>query len=234
MLILLGNDISENPRPFDNEISIFHLNIRSIRHKLDYVEALALGSSIVCITESHLKRREDLEFENSEMIWVEIEFPNYKVLLCVVYRFPGATQSFCQNFEYSIEEAFNYTTNVIITGDLNIDLLVENNNSLSNIIKVFYLQNVIHEPTRINQNTGNGTLLDPVLISADCNVTFSEVIDVCREKSDHNATKISFQIPNYLQKTYQRTLWMYKNADFEKFNKLIRQFNWEESFFYIS
>jgi hypothetical protein len=85
------------------------------------VEALALCSSIVCITESHLddtvlsrdiqiqgyhedilrkdrncfgggvlvyisetlkvKRRDDLEFENSEMIWVEIEFPNYKVLL---------------------------------------------------------------------------------------------------------------------------------------------------------
>jgi hypothetical protein len=270
MLILLGNDISENPGPFDNEISIFHLNIRNIRHKLDYVEALALGSSIVCITESHLddtvlsrdiqiqgyhdnilrkdrncfgggvlvyisktlkvKRRDDLEFENSEMIWVEIEFPNYKVLFCVVYRSPGATQSLWQNFEYSIEEAFNYTTNVIITGDLNIDLLVENNNSLSNIINVFYLQNVLHEPTRINQNTGNGTLLDPVLISADCNVTFSEVIDVCREKSDHNATKSSLQIPNYLQKTYQRTIWMYKNADFEKVNKLIRQFNWEESF----
>jgi hypothetical protein len=46
-----------------------------------------------------------LEFENSEMIWVEIEFPSYKVLLCVVYRSPGATQSFWQNFEYSIEEA---------------------------------------------------------------------------------------------------------------------------------
>jgi hypothetical protein len=59
------------------------------------------------------------------------------------------------------------------------------------------------------------------LISADCNVNFSEVIDVCREKSDHNATKISLQIPNYLQKTYQRTIWMYKNEDFEKFDKLI-------------
>ena len=79
--------------------------------------------------------------------------------------------------------------------------------------------------------TGNGTLLDPVLISAECNVTFSEVIDVCREKSDHNATKISLQISNYLQKTYQRTIWMYKNANFEKFNKLIRQFNREESRF---
>jgi hypothetical protein len=40
-------------------------------------------------------------------------------------------------------------------------------NSSSNII------NVIHEPTGINQNTGNGTLLDPVLISTDCNVTKS-------------------------------------------------------------
>jgi hypothetical protein len=43
-------------------------------------------------------------------------------------------------------------------------------------------------------------LLDPVLISADCNITFSEVIDICREKSDHNATKISLQIPNYPQR----------------------------------
>ena len=66
--------------------------------------------------------------------------------------------------------------------------------------QIWHLQNVLHEPTRIYQNTGNGTLLDPVLISADCNVTFSEVIDACREKSDHNATKISLQIPNYLQK----------------------------------
>jgi hypothetical protein len=53
MTKLLGNDIPENPGPFDNEISIFHLNIRSIRHKLDYVEALALGSSIVGFQEYH-------------------------------------------------------------------------------------------------------------------------------------------------------------------------------------
>jgi hypothetical protein len=48
------------------------------------------------------------------MIWVEIEFPNYKVLLCVVYRSPGATQSVLQNFEYSIEEAFNTSEKVTL------------------------------------------------------------------------------------------------------------------------
>ena len=77
---------------------------------------------------------------------------------------------------------------------------------------------MIHEPTRIYQNTGNGTLLDPVLISADCNVTFSEVIDVCREKSDHNATKISLQIPNYLQK---RTSEQYGCIRMQTLNNLI-------------
>jgi hypothetical protein len=40
------------------------------------------------------------------------------------------------------------------------------------------------------------------LISAECNVTFSEVIDVCREKSDHNATKISLQIQITYKKSY--------------------------------
>ena len=45
------------------------------------------------------------------MIWVEIEFSNYKILLCVVYRSPGATHPFWQNVEYSIEEAFIYTSN---------------------------------------------------------------------------------------------------------------------------
>jgi hypothetical protein len=119
------------------------------------IETVFSGGVLVYISETlKVKRREDLEIENSEMIWVEIEFSNYKILLCMVYRSPGATNLFWQNFEYSIKEAFNYTSNVIITGDLNVDLFIENNtgNSLSNIINVFYLQNVIHEHTRIKKS----------------------------------------------------------------------------------
>jgi hypothetical protein len=45
------------------------------------------GEVLVYISETlKVKRREDLEFENSEMIWVEIELPNNKIVLCVVYR----------------------------------------------------------------------------------------------------------------------------------------------------
>ena len=53
----------------------------------------------------------------------------------------------------------NYTSNIIINGDLNVDLLRENNNKLLEIISAFNLTNVIKEPTR------NGALLDPFLVS---------------------------------------------------------------------
>jgi hypothetical protein len=48
---------------------------------------------------------------------------------------------------------------IIINGDLNVDLLRENNNKLLEIIPEFNLTNVIKEPTR------NGALLDPILVS---------------------------------------------------------------------
>jgi hypothetical protein len=51
----------------------------------------------------------------------------------------------------------NYTSNIIINGDLNVDLLRVNNNKLLEIISEFNLTNVIKEPTR------NGALLDPIL-----------------------------------------------------------------------
>ena len=57
-IILLSNDISENPGPEINEtafggLTIFHLNIRSIRNKIDSILHL-LDHDILCFTETHL------------------------------------------------------------------------------------------------------------------------------------------------------------------------------------
>jgi hypothetical protein len=114
ILILLDNDIAENRGPFSDEISIFHVNARSVRKKLDYIESVGFDSSLICITESHLddkvldddikldgyynkpfrkdrncfgggvlvyvsttlkvKRRVDLEYDNHEFIWLQLDF----------------------------------------------------------------------------------------------------------------------------------------------------------------
>ena len=100
----------------------------------------------------------------------------------------------------------NYTSNIIINGDLNVDLLRENNNKLLEIISELNLTNVIKEPTR------NGALLDPILVSNLDIVIYSEVISVNRDISDHDATLINIKIPCLLKRSYMRKVWLYRKS----------------------
>jgi hypothetical protein len=54
LLLVFGNDVHPSPGPHDYELYIYHLNARSVRNKLSYVEDIASESSIICVTESHL------------------------------------------------------------------------------------------------------------------------------------------------------------------------------------
>ena len=54
LLLILDNDIHQNPGPKEYELSVFHLNARSVRNKLSYLEDIASEPSIICVTESHL------------------------------------------------------------------------------------------------------------------------------------------------------------------------------------
>ena len=59
LLLLLSGDVELNPGPdFDTNddlgaLSLIHLNIRSIRHKLDYIFKTLSDYGILCFTESH-------------------------------------------------------------------------------------------------------------------------------------------------------------------------------------
>ena len=117
-----------------------------------------------------------------------------------------------------ISNTLSNTSIDVITGDMNVDLSFERKHVLVDILNGYNLVNVITEPTRVNVTTGNPTLLDQVLISGDCNCPFSEVIDINRDISDHNAAKVYIKIPNYVQQSYQRTIRLKKSADFDKFN----------------
>jgi len=41
LLLILDNDIHQNPGPHEYEFSVFHLNARSVRNKLSYLEDIA-------------------------------------------------------------------------------------------------------------------------------------------------------------------------------------------------
>ena len=118
---------------------------------------LQLGGVLVYIAyELKVIHRDDLEFPNGELIFLEVCFPRFKLLLCAVYRTQGATNPFWEHFQISIEQALNYTPNIVITGDLNVNLLSENKNILKDIIEIYNIPNYINEAMRYDVN-GNSS-----------------------------------------------------------------------------
>jgi hypothetical protein len=139
-----------------------------------------------------------------------------------------------ENFEYSIEQAMNYTSNIIINGDLNVDLLRENNKLLEIItvhvrilkFRIITSYQIISPEAKFKSYLGftqiscdvytrtpppktitrNGALLDPILVSNLDIVIDSEVISVNRDISDHDATLINIQIPCLLKRSYMRKI----------------------------
>jgi hypothetical protein len=68
--------------------------------------------------------------------------------------------------------------------------------------------------------------LDPILFSDELETTFSDVIQVDRIKSDHDATIAFFPIPYDLQTNYKRDVWLYKHGNYDGLNSEIDQFDW--------
>ena len=66
----------------------------------------------------------------------------------------------------------------------------------------------------------------PVLVSDNCNVLQSYVIQIDRKYSDHEATIVYLKVLLKSTSTYKRLVWDYRNADFETCNECISSFNW--------
>ena len=175
------------------------------------------------------KRRLDLEVPDLESVWVELCLPSSKFLICCVYRPPNSNEYFWERFQQSIEKAYDESQQILIAGDLNTDLLeVSYRHSLPRLLTQYNLINVISEPTRIS-NTRN-SLLDVILMNSDLNCISSSVLDIERVMSDHNACTASFGISVRLSNSFKRTVWLYKHADFDKFNDSLTAIDWNSLF----
>ena len=120
--------------------------------------------------------------------------------------------------------ALDYSSHVILTGDINIDFTNLTNVQLRDCLALFDLTNVIDEPTRITDYSSS--FIDPILVSDACSVLNSGVIPVENAISDHKAIDVSIKAPVYIKTAYYREVWIYKNADYPTLNNLIRDFDW--------
>ena len=111
------------------------------------------------------KRRKDLENNRFETIWIEVNLKSKILLICSFYRsdFNTTQTEFIKELQSSIELALDYTPNVVLTVDININFINLVNCELRDYLNLFYLTNVINEPTRVVGNSP--TFIDPVLVN---------------------------------------------------------------------
>ena len=166
-----------------------------------------------------------------ESQWVTIKYPNSRtILIGNIYRPP---QGNIDKFNQVLEEFFNKLDlrkfEILLMGDMNIDLLDKNNEAgkkLVNLIKPYGLCQFIKEPTRYSTN--KNSLLDIFVTNSNfiyksgvsnINLSDHQMILVTRKKVKTSKQKCSFIGRSYRYYKKNEFQDMITNADWSEYNK---------------
>ena len=118
---------------------------------------------------------------NIECIWLQMSFKGSKPLVVgFLYRNPEERNEWFDRFELMMEEVYNYSLDVILLGDFNIDLL-KPHNTWKQTYDLCNLSQLITEPTRVSSK--HKTLIDHIYMSNPN--TAIEISVPCYGLSDH-------------------------------------------------
>ena len=180
----------------------------------------------------NMKKRDDLKQPNIEMLWNELTFKNYKVLVGVCYRPPNSSANEIDSFITALENVFNTIvghnkTILVLLGDFNdrCKNWVDDHSSSELGVKLVTLLNNFNLFQLINKPTRNENLI------TDSPGFFTDV-DTLEPISglDHNIIYGSLSILYPKGARINRKIWLYAQANFELFNNLLLTTDWDNFF----
>jgi hypothetical protein len=83
-----------------------------------------------------------------ETICVEVHAKGHSFLLCNAYRPEWTDSEYWAPLIHAIGLAYQGNENIVISGDLNSDLISLYNNTLIDMMRLFNFKNVTEKPTR--------------------------------------------------------------------------------------
>ena len=169
-------------------------------------------------------RKHELENHSDESIWVEIQGKGTRFLLCSTYRPEWTDADYWTRLNHAIGMGYQINQNIILTGDLKSDLFSSRNNKLIDTMNLFNLTNVIEKPTRITEHSS--TLLDPIIINDSVHYSYSDVLKVPSDISDHDASIFFIECPKFQTRSFQREVWLYERTDHENLSSKLDTVDW--------
>ena len=132
------------------------------------------GGGIVVYVKDNISciRRQDLECDSLESIWLECQQSNSSsFLICSCYRPPSAKHEWLDIFSVSLEKSFLEQKECIIVGDFNINLDDDSSHARSwiDVLSSVNHTQLVNTPTRVSKNSA--TLIDHAFSNRICNIS---------------------------------------------------------------
>ena len=176
--------------------------------------------------------RSDLENENIEGLWLDVQYKKFKKTLGVIYRPPSSVTAWFDQFATVLEEPTLLDKDTIILGDFNIDLLqnLYEKNKLVQLTESFGLTQVIKEPTRITDQSA--TLIDHVYLSDTLSSAKTEAFVLDIGMSDHHPVMVILKADKRLKsgKHNQIEYRDFKHMNNSAFLQDLQLTNWDDIF----
>ncbi len=200
------------------------------------------GLALYATNDTNVKRLPDIEPTDSEIMCFEYQLPNKLnkfAFLCLCYR-PKERDiiDFCADIldimDYISDKGYY---NTMFIGDFNCKLRdwcpTDISNVQGEILKAFLDQNgyeqLVNFPTRFDIPNNRSSCLDYIITNGS---TFVQQIDSFGPiaNCDHIPIicSITCKTPKLL--CYKRHVWNFKKGDFEKLNRLLNEFPWDQIF----
>lgn len=156
---------------------------------------------------------------NTEQLWISLKKKRENIVIGVSYRPPSQDiEYFLSEFEDVLSIISPDATNIICTGDFNINLYNLNNLHVENLYSVldeFNLSQIVDSPTRITSTTA--TLIDLIIILNAENVLEKGVID--SEVSDHQLVYCKVKVYGKHNESKIVTYRNFKNFNYNNFEQ---------------
>jgi hypothetical protein len=183
------------------------------------------------------QRRMNLEPAGIELLWLELKVQLKKVMLGICYRAPRQTLAEATEFLEELQESIvnviaHGCESIILLGDLNdtctkwdsIHVTSELKNGLFDMVNLFDMTQLVHEPTYITDNVAN--ILDIVITDSPGYVKKVSVLPPVGSK--HAVVQVDFNITYPRDKNYTRHVWDYGKGDYVRLNAAISRHPWED------
>ena len=189
----------------------------------------ANGGGIAIFVKEHIQYKRIFKYDNPDLesMWISIKTLQGNILVCCCYRPPDKSDFW---------EEFSDTLNIVksdqfgrifILGDLNADFNTVNGRKLKQLCQLQNLKHMISEPTRITAKTSS--ILDQVLTNSPFFIKGIKVTPPI-STNDHCTVGITLNFKIKKDPAYKRTIWDYKNANFDVFRRKLQETNFDNCF----